>query len=247
MRIDVVTIFPEMLLGPLSCSLTKRAIERGTVDIQVHDLRDFTHDRHHVVDDYPYGGGAGMVMKPEPWFRAVEALADAAPERPHAILLTPQGPVLTQAKVQELSERPRLLLMCGRYEGIDERVREALADEEVSVGDFVLSGGEPAALVLMDAIIRLVPGVVGNEESPAEDSFSEGLLEYPHYTRPSDYRGLRVPEVLLSGHHEEIRRWRRREALRRTRDRRPDLFARLTLTNEDQALLAETMGDQHEG
>ncbi|MFQ6096762.1 MAG: tRNA (guanosine(37)-N1)-methyltransferase TrmD [Armatimonadota bacterium] len=240
MRIDVVTIFPGMFDGPLNYSITKRALDRGLVEIHVHDLRDYARDRHRVVDDYPYGGGAGMVMKPEPWFRAIEAISGTKGERAHVVLLTPQGHVLTQDKVRELARRPRLLLMCGRYEGVDERVREALVDEEVSIGDFIVSGGEVAALVVIEAVIRLVPGVVGNEESPADESFSAGLLEYPQYTRPSDYRGLQVPEVLLSGHHEQIRRWRRREALRRTRDRRPDLFDRLELTSEDRALLEET-------
>lgn len=223
MRIDVVTIFPPLLAGAFEHSIIKRARERGIVDIHVHDLREYTTDRHRTVDDYPYGGGAGMVMKPEPWFSAVEALRVAGnPGR--AILLTPQGQRLDQRLVQRLASEDRLIVLCGRYEGVDERVREHLADEEVSIGDYVLSGGEPAAAVLVDAVVRLQPGALGSSESIVEESFADGLLEYPQYTRPPELRGWRVPEVLLSGDHGAVERWRRERQIERTRARRPDLL-----------------------
>ena len=210
MRIDIVTIFPPMLAGAFDHSIIKRARDRGIVDIQLHDLRDHTDDRHRTVDDYPYGGGAGMVMKPEPWFRAVESLRiQGNPGR--AILLTPQGRPLDQQHVQRLAAEDRLIILCGRYEGVDERVREHLADEEISIGDYVLSGGEPAAAVLVDAVVRLQPGALGSSESTVEESFSENLLEYPHYTRPSEFRGWRVPDILLSGDHGAVDRWRREQ------------------------------------
>ncbi|MGD8238752.1 MAG: tRNA (guanosine(37)-N1)-methyltransferase TrmD [Armatimonadota bacterium] len=239
MRVHVVTIFAEMFAGPLECSIIKRVRDSGLLDVQVHNLRDFTTDKHHVVDDSPFGGGAGMLMKPEPWFAAVESIRKQAQEPPHAIFLTPQGTVLTQARARELTQEKALLLMCGRYEGVDERVREALVDEEISIGDYVLTGGELPALVLIDAVARLLPGAVGNEHSVAEESFCDGLLEYPQYTRPRSFRGRQAPEVLLSGHHEEIRKWQRRQALLRTRARRPDLFDQLTLTAEDAELLED--------
>ena len=224
MRIDVVTIFPPLLAGAFEHSIIKRARERGIVDIQVHDLRGYTTDRHRTVDDYPYGGGAGMVMKPEPWFAAVEALRVAGnPGR--AILLTPQGQRLEQRFVQRLASEDRLIILCGRYEGVDERVREHLADEEISIGDYVLSGGEPAAAVLVDALVRLQPGALGSSESTIEESFADGLLEYPQYTRPPEFRGWRVPDVLLSGDHGAVERWRRDQQVERTRVRRPDLLA----------------------
>ncbi len=243
MRFDVVTIFPEYFTSPLQCSILGRAVEAGLVTVYIHNLRDFAPDRHRVVDDYPYGGGGGMVLKPEPLFAAHQALS-AEPPAPYVVLLSPQGRVFTQKVAEELAERPRVLLLCGHYEGVDERVREALADEEISVGDYVLTGGEPAALVIIDAVTRLLPGVLGDEQAPAKDSFAEGLLEYPHYTRPAEWRGRRVPEVLLSGHHEQIRRWRRKESLRRTQQRRPDLLAKATLTREDHELLAEIAAEQ---
>ncbi len=224
MRIDLVTIFPEAVRPFLSAALLGRAAERGLLEIRVRDLRDHTHDRHRQVDDEPYGGGPGMVMKPQPFFEAVEAIEAEAGERPHVILLSPQGRLLTQTRARELAARRHLVLLCGRYEGIDERVASHLADEELSIGDYVLAGGEAAALVVVDALARLVPGVVGDPDSVAQDSFQEGLLDHPHYTRPASYRGMDVPEVLLSGHHGEIQRWRREEAARRTRERRPDLF-----------------------
>ena len=224
MRIDVVTIFPPLLAGAFEHSIIKRARERGMVDIHVHDLRDYTADRHRTVDDYPYGGGAGMVMKPEPWFRAVEVLRVAG-NPGCAILLTPQGKRLDQGLVQQLAAEDRLILLCGRYEGVDERVREHLVDKEVSVGDYVLSGGEPAAAVLVDAVVRLQPGALGSSESIVEESFAAGLLEYPQYTRPPEFRGWRVPDVLLSGDHGAVDRWRRERQIERTRVRRPDLLA----------------------
>ncbi len=223
MRIDLVTIFPPLVAGAFEHSIVKRARDRGLVEIFVHDLRDYTSDRHRTVDDYPYGGGAGMVMKPEPWFRAVEALREQGnPGR--CLLLTPQGRKLDQSLVQRLALEDRLILLCGRYEGVDERVRAHLADVEVSIGDYVLSGGEPAAVVLVDAVVRLQPGALGSSESTVEESFSEGLLEYPQYTRPPEFRGWRVPDVLLSGDHAAIERWRRQQQLQRTRERRPDLL-----------------------
>jgi tRNA (guanine37-N1)-methyltransferase len=223
MRIDVVTIFPSLLAGAFEHSIINRARDQGIVDIQVHDLRDFTDDRHRTVDDYPYGGGAGMVMKPEPWFRAVESLrVQGNPGR--AILLTPQGKRLNQSLVQRQAMEDRLIILCGRYEGVDERVREHLVDEEVSIGDYVLSGGEPAAAVLVDAVVRLQPGALGSSESTVEESFADGLLEYPQYTRPAEFRGWRVPRILLSGDHGAVDRWRRERQIERTRARRPDLL-----------------------
>lgn len=227
MRIDVLTIFPEFFSGPMDASLIGRAREAGTLDVRVHDLREWTHDRHRTVDDMPFGGGAGMVMKPEPFFEAVEALFGSLEERPRTVLLTPRGRPLDQALARELSAEPGLLLICGRYEGIDERVHQAIATDEVSIGDYVLSGGEVAACVVIEAVSRLLPGVMGNEASARDESFSEGLLEYPQYTRPAEYRGMAVPEVLLSGHHGNVAAWRREQALARTRELRPDLIARL--------------------
>lgn len=215
-----------------------RARARGLLDLQVHDLRGFTTDRHRVVDDTPFGGGPGMVLKPEPLFRAVEAI-EATRGRPDAVLLpSPQGRRFTQAVAREYSRHAHLVLLCGRYEGVDERVSTRLATEEVSIGDYVLSGGELAALVVVDAVARLVPGVVGDAESVVQDSFTRGLLDHPHYTRPASFRGQDVPEVLLSGHHGEIDRWRRQQALRRTYERRPDLLEGLALTDEEQQWLS---------
>jgi tRNA (guanine37-N1)-methyltransferase len=237
MRFEVVTIFPEYFESPLVCSVLGRALQAGLVEVNLHNLRDYTTDRHQVVDDYPYGGGGGMVMKPEPLFAAVEALT--AEEPTPVVLFSPQGRVFDQELAREWSQRDRLLLLCGHYEGLDERVREALVDEEVSLGDYVLTGGEPAALVVIDAVSRLLPGVLGHEQAAEEDSFAAGLLEHPHYTRPAEFRGMSVPEVLVSGHHERIRRWRRKESLRRTYLRRPELLERAPLTAEDRDLLHE--------
>jgi tRNA (guanine37-N1)-methyltransferase len=239
MRFDIVTIFPKMVEAPLAEGIVGRAIVRGVLDVRVHDLREFTTDRHRVVDDIPFGGGPGMVLKPEPIFRAVERISV---ERgvPGAIVLTsPDGPKLTQAGAARLRDLEHVVILCGRYEGVDDRVRRHLATEEISIGDYVLSGGELPALVIVDAVARLVPGVVGDEQSVARDSFSKGLLDFPQYTRPADFEGHTVPPVLLSGHHKEIERWRRRQALARTLERRPDLLADATLDPDDRAILNE--------
>jgi tRNA (guanine37-N1)-methyltransferase len=241
MRIDIVTLFPEMFRGPFDASIVARAAEQGIVRIELHDLRDWGEGRHKIVDDYPHGGGAGMVLKPEPLFAAVEAIQPLAAEPGRVVLLTPQGRPLTQAVVDELAALPRLILLCGHYEGVDERVREHLADDEISIGDYVLSGGELGAMVLVDAVVRRLPGALGSEESLAEESHSEGLLEYPQYTRPSEFRGWRVPDILLSGHHEEVRKWRRRQSLLRTARRRPDLLAQACLSDEERRWVAEVV------
>ncbi len=224
MRIDVVTIFPEALEPFLRASLLGKAAERGLLHTAVHNLRNYTTDPHKKVDDEPYGGGPGMVMTPEPFFRGVEAIAgDRKKDDPRVILLSPQGRRLTQSIARELAGLPSLLLLCGRYEGVDERVAQHLVDEELSIGDYVLAGGEVAALVLIDAVARLIPGVVGEPESIAYESFESGLLDHPHYTRPAEFRGHKVPDVLTSGDHGAIERWRKEEAERRTIQRRPDL------------------------
>jgi tRNA (guanine37-N1)-methyltransferase len=235
MKIDVITIFPDFVNQALSFSIIGRAISKGLVQAQAHDLRDYTHDAHRTVDDTPYGGGPGMVMKPEPFHEAVEAIA--VPGEAHIVLLTPAGQPFDQHKAAALVRHRQLIFLCGHYEGVDERVAQ-LANEELSLGDFVLTGAELPALVMVDAVARLLPGVLGNEDSPLEESFSS-ILEYPQYTRPPEYRGLQVPEVLLGGNHEQIRLWRRREALRRTRDRRPDLLARAELNDKDWRLLGQ--------
>ncbi len=215
MHIDIFTLFPGMFQGPLTESILKRAQERELLSIALHNIRDATTDKHHVVDDYPYGGGAGMVMKPDPVFAAVEAVYQSGP----IILLAPQGRLFNQQTAQELSLHPRLTLLCGHYEGVDERVRQHLVTDEISIGDYVLTGGELAAMVVVDAVARLLPGVLA-EASTEEESHTSGLLEYPQYTRPPDFRGWQVPDILLSGHHEQVARWRRKEALRLTRERR---------------------------
>ncbi|MBI3975521.1 MAG: tRNA (guanosine(37)-N1)-methyltransferase TrmD [Armatimonadetes bacterium] len=243
MRIDIVTIFPEAF-APLAVSIVGRARERGLLEVRLWDLRDFTADRHRQVDDTPYGGGPGMVMKPEPFFAAVEGIMREAGGRPRILLPSPQGRTLTQALLRELSGEAHLAILCGHYEGIDERVTAGLGAEEISIGDYVVSGGELPAMVIVDALSRLLPGVVGDEQSVAADSFSEGLLDHPHYTRPPEVAGLGVPEVLLSGHHEAIRRWRRKQQLRRTRERRPDLLRREALSDEDRRLLDELEGEE---
>jgi len=245
-RIDIVTIFPSFFDSPLREGVIHRACERGVLDIRVHDLRAFTLDRHRVTDDAPYGGGAGMVMKPEPLFAALEQLKG---ENPGAttVLLSPQGRLWRQALVREYGTRPGMILVCGRYEGVDERVREALVDEEISIGDYVLTGGETAALVLVETVARQVPGVVGQPESVAQDSFFAGLLDHPHYTRPAEFRGRAVPEVLLSGDHAAIARWRRREALRQTLRKRPELLAAAELSADDLKLLEEIRGADDRG
>lgn len=237
MHFHVVTLFPELFASVIEASMLKKGRERGAIDFTFHDIRAHATDRHRVTDDTPYGGGAGMVMKPEPLVAAIEATGDGA-GRPHRVLLTPQGAVLDAARARALAARPALALICGRYEGVDERVR-AYVDEELSIGDVVVSGGEIAAIVVIDAVARLVPGVLGCAASAEQESFQDGLLEYPQYTRPPEFRGARVPEILLSGDHGAIARWRRREALRRTLARRPDLLERAALSEEDRRLLAE--------
>jgi len=233
-KIDFVTLFPGMLSGPLRESILARAQARGLVEIRVVNLRDYTPGRHRVTDDYPFGGGGGMVLKPEPLFACVEALREPGSR---VLLLDPQGRRFTQTRAQQLAEESHLILVCGRYEGVDERVRQHLVDEEISIGDYVLTGGELPALVVADAVIRLLPGVLGDETAPDQDSFTRGLLEYPQYTRPEEFRGLRVPEVLLSGDHQRIARWRRMMALWRTFERRPDLLETAELTPEEQKLI----------
>src|SRR5689334_4868014 len=245
MTFDIVTIFPAMIEQPLAAGILGRAIERGTLDVKVRDLRDFTTDRHRVVDDVPYGGGPGMVLKPDPIFRALDAI-EADRGGPLTVILTsPQGRQFTQAEAQRLSGVAHIVLLCGRYEGFDDRVRERVT-EELSIGDYVLTGGELPALVVLDAVARLVPGVVGDEQSVAEDSFTRGLLDFPHYTRPAEFETLRVPDVLLSGNHAEIRRWRKREALARTLARRPDLLDDAKLDDEERQLLKELRDDRRQ-
>ena len=239
MKFDVITIFPSMVRAFLAEGVVGRAAGRGTLDVVIHDLRDFTTDRHRSVDDEPYGGGPGMVMKPEPFLRAVEHVRQDR-GHPNAVVLTsPQGVSLTHAVAQRLSKLEHVVLLCGRYEAVDERVCEAVVTDEVSIGDYVLSGGELPAMVVLDAVGRLVPGVVGDAASVETDSFSRGVLDYPHYTRPAEVDGRRVPDVLISGNHGEIRRWRKREALRRTLERRPELLTRdeLELDDEEREIL----------
>ncbi|HKZ86359.1 MAG TPA: tRNA (guanosine(37)-N1)-methyltransferase TrmD [Anaerolineae bacterium] len=259
MRFDIFTLFPSIFVSPLQESILKRAIEAGLLDVRVHNIRDYATDKHHVADDYPYGGGGGMVMKPEPIFAAVETVLEVrswklevgsgALQPPTSnlqsptpiILLTPQGRLFNQAIARELARYERIALICGRYEGVDERVREHLATDEISIGDYVLTGGELAALVIVDAVSRLLPGVLGDAGAAADDSHAEGLLEYPHYTRPPDFQGWKVPDVLLSGNHAEIARWRRRQSLLRTLRRRPELLARAALTEEERRWLDQAV------
>ena len=241
MRCDVLTLFPDIITPVLGQSMLKRAQDKGLLEVRVRNLRDYTLDRHKVADDVPYGGGAGMVMKAEPILRAVETItAECAGEQTRLLFPSPQGRPLTQEYAKDLAtEAKRLVILCGHYEGVDERVRLALQPEEISVGDYILTGGELPALVLIDAATRLIPGVLGDPESTVEESFADSMLEYPHYTRPSDVRGMTVPEVLLSGNHEAIRLWRRKEALRSTYCRRPDLLRDRVLNAEDRQLLDE--------
>jgi tRNA (guanine37-N1)-methyltransferase len=238
-KFDVVTIFPRMVLAGLAEGVVSRGIVRGLIDLAVHDLRDYAADRHRSVDDVPYGGGPGMVMKPEPLARAVEDIKARRGVPDAVVLLTPQGRPFRQAEAVRMSRLSHIVLLCGRYEGIDERVRELIATDELSIGDYVVSGGELPALVVIDAISRLIPGVVGDEQSVEQESFADGVLDYPHYTRPAEFGGLKVPEVLLSGHHAEVRKWRRRTALARTLDRRPELLESAALDDDDRALLKE--------
>lgn len=242
MRIDILCLFPEMFVSPFSHSIVKRAEERGLAQVVAHNIRDFTHDRHHTVDDYPYGGGAGMVLKPEPIFEAAENVKEATGFADYpVVLLTPQGRLFTQDVASEFSQHPRLMLLCGHYEGVDERVAEHLATDFLSIGDYVLTGGEVAAMVVVEAVVRLIPGVLGSEMSTVDESHAQGLLEYPQYTRPEVFRGWSVPPVLLSGNHGEIAAWRRRQSLLRTAERRPDLLERATLTDKERTWISESL------
>jgi tRNA (guanine37-N1)-methyltransferase len=249
---DILTLFPTLFESPLNQSIIKRAREAGLISVALHDIRDYTTDKHRTADDTPYGGGGGMIMKPEPIFAAVEAVlsgipnllgedneSEVEPPSPPVILLSPQGRLFTQQIARELSKHPHLILICGHYEGVDERVRQVLATDEISIGDYVLTGGEVPALVIVEAVTRLVPGVLGDPGATFEDSHTEGLLEYPHYTRPPVFRGHKVPEVLLSGDHAAVIRWRRQQALRRTWERRPDLLSRARLSEADKAFLRQ--------
>jgi tRNA (guanine37-N1)-methyltransferase len=272
MKFEILTIFPDFFRGPLDYGIVRRAREAGLIEIGIHDLRTFTHDRHRTVDDRPFGGGEGMVLKPEPIFECLESLnigqrQERIREDAHesVVLLSPQGELFTQSVAQELTSRQRVVLICGRYEGVDERVSEYLADREISIGDFVLSGGELGAAIILDALARLVPGALGNAASSQQESFtanaigsgarvageppsstcgSAGLLDYPHYTRPAEFRGMPVPEVLVNGNHDEIRKWRRRCALRKTLHNRPDLLRGAELNKEDRKLLSEIEKEQ---
>ena len=253
MQVHILTLFPEMFAGPFDHSIMKRAIERGLVNIHLTNIRDYSHDRHRTVDDSPYGGGPGMVMKPEPLFEAVESiLAHKSPEVRQdtpVVLMTPQGQLFTQAMAQELSSRREMIIICGHYQGVDERVCQQLVAKQISIGDYVLTGGELAAMVVVDAVVRLLPGVVGSEDSVAVDSFTSGLLQYPLYTRPPVFRDWAVPDVLVSGDHSAIAQWRRRQALLRTQARRPDLLAEARLPPEERHFLEqvrkEATGDQN--
>jgi tRNA (guanine37-N1)-methyltransferase len=247
MKFDIVTIFPRMVEAGLAEGVVSRGIDRGLLDIKVHDLRQYTADRHRSVDDVPYGGGPGMVMKPEPLARAVEDIRASRGAPDAVILLSPQGRRFTQAEAGRLGGLGHVVLLCGRYEGMDERVRMLVATEELSIGDYVLSGGELPALIVVDAVSRLVPGVVGDEESVAADSFSRGLLDYPQYTRPAEFGGLKVPDVLLSGHHAQVRRWRKKAALVRTLERRPELLEQAVLDEEERELLDEILKEVRGG
>jgi tRNA (guanine37-N1)-methyltransferase len=240
MIFDILTLFPEMFLSPLKESIIGKAREEGLITINLFNIRDYAEGKHRVTDDYPYGGGKGMIMKPEPIIRGIEAILAGKPEA-RVILMTPQGPPLSQEVVRRLARHARLVIICGRYEGVDERVRDVV-DEEISIGDYVLTGGELAALVVVDAVARMIPGVLGDEGASEDDSFSQGLLEYPQYTRPREFAGRQVPEVLLSGDHQAIEQWRREAALRRTWERRPDLISRARLSDEDRRILEKLKG-----
>lgn len=245
MQFEVFTLLPEVFPPYLESSILKRAIQRGLIGVRIHNIRDYTHDKHHVTDDTPYGGGGGMVMKPEPVFEAVETVLGLAPlqtppepgSNTPIILLTPQGRVFDQRAAEELSRHERVALLCGRYEGVDERVREHLVTDEISIGDYVLTGGELPALILIDTVSRLIPGVLGDPTGAEDDSHSMGLLEYPHYTKPSDFRGWKVPDVLLSGDHAKIEKWRRQQALLRTLNKRPDMLEKAELCREDKKFI----------
>lgn len=247
MRIDIVSLFPEMFAGPFGHSIIKRACDANFLSIGVTNPRDFTVDKHHIVDDYPFGGGSGMVMKPDPIFAAVESLMIDEKRNRRVVLMAPGGSTFNQAKAREFASYEQLILVCGHYEGIDERVKLHLVDEAVSIGDYVLTGGELPAMVIVDAVARMIPGVLGASDAAQQDSFFNGLLEYPQYTRPRNFRGWEVPEVLLSGDHAKIARWRRKQSLKITYEHRPDLFNDLSLDKEDTALLAEILKEKDGG
>jgi tRNA (guanine37-N1)-methyltransferase len=244
MRIDILTIFPAMFSGPFEESIIKRAVEKGLVQIFLHDIRDYASDKHRTVDDYPFGGGQGMLMKPEPLFAAVEDVQGQATERGPIVLLTPQGRLFNQEVALEMARQDRLIIICGHYEGVDARVHENLATDEISIGDYVLSGGELPAMVVVDAVVRQIPSALGSPLSSADDSFAQGLLEHPQYTRPAEFRGMSVPEVLLSGNHGEIARWCRQQSLLRTAQHRPDLLAHAELTEEEKQWLLTNLPSQ---
>lgn len=240
MRIDILTLFPEMFSGVFGSSILKKAAEKKAVEYHTHNFRDYSDNKHQSVDDYPYGGGAGMVLKPQPIFDCLEKITPKEQEKkPRVILLCPQGERYTQAKAEELAKEDQLIFVCGHYEGYDERIREYAVTDEISIGDFVLTGGELGAMVIIDSVVRLLPGVLGNEDSPVLDSFSSGLLEHPHYTRPADFRGMKVPDVLVSGNHKYIDEWRKKESLRRTWQRRPDLLEHYELSEVEKKWLEE--------
>ncbi|OAS83359.1 MULTISPECIES: tRNA (guanosine(37)-N1)-methyltransferase TrmD [Metabacillus] len=239
MKIDFMTLFPEMFDGVLNESILKKAQEKEAVQFRIINFRDYSSNKHNNVDDYPYGGGAGMVLQPQPIFDAVEDIERQTDAKPKVILVCPQGERFTQAKAEQLATEEHLLFICGHYEGYDERIREHLVTDEISIGDFVLTGGELASMVIADSVVRLLPGVLGNEDSPVLDSYSSGLLEHPHYTRPADFRGMKVPEVLLSGNHKRIEEWREQESLRRTFTRRPDLLETYPLTEKQKSLIKQ--------
>lgn len=242
MNIHVLSLFPDMFAGVFGASILKKAQEKGAVQLEVTDIRTFSGNKHNQVDDYPYGGGAGMVLKPEPMFSAVETIT--AGKNPRIILMCPQGERFTQRKAEELAQEKELVFLCGHYEGYDERIRQQLVTDEISIGDFVLTGGELGAMTVIDSVVRLIPGVLGQEESHIQDSFSTGLLEHPHYTRPADFRGMKVPDVLLSGNHAKIEQWREEQSLKRTLERRPDLLENYPLTDK-QKVYIEKLKNNH--
>ncbi|MEH6889957.1 tRNA (guanosine(37)-N1)-methyltransferase TrmD [Bacillus sp. JJ864] len=239
MKIDILTLFPEMFSGVFGSSILKKAQEKEAVQLRVVNFRDYSTNKHNSVDDYPYGGGAGMVLTPQPIFDAVEELTKETERKPRVVLMCPQGERFTQRKAEELAEEEHIIFICGHYEGYDERVREHLVTDEISIGDYVLTGGELASMVITDSVVRLLPDVLGNQQSQIEDSFSTGLLEHPHYTRPADFRGMKVPDILLSGNHKYIEEWRHKESLRRTFMRRPDLLEECNLTKQEEKWLVE--------
>ncbi|MFD0771067.1 tRNA (guanosine(37)-N1)-methyltransferase TrmD [Bacillus sp. CGMCC 1.60114] len=239
MKIDILTLFPEMFTGVFGSSILKKAQEKEAVQLRVVNFRDYSTNKHNSVDDYPYGGGAGMVLTPQPIFDAVEQLTKETERKPRIVLMCPQGERFTQKKAEELAQEEHIIFICGHYEGYDERVREHLVTDEISIGDYVLTGGELASMVITDSVVRLLPDVLGNQQSQIEDSFSTGLLEHPHYTRPADFRGMKVPDVLTSGNHKYIEEWRHKESLRRTYMRRPDLLEERSLSKQEEKWLAE--------